>query len=181
MSDDLRNLWQNQPHNPLRMTIEEIHMKAAQFQKKIALRNKREYAAAAIVVVAFTGYAIFLPGALIKAGSILTVVAALFVAYRLHQKGSSRPIPAAMALSSSVEFHRTELERQRDLLRSVWLWYLAPFVPGMVLFGLGMGSLSWACGLAAIFAGVWWLNARAARKLQAEIDALTVAGTQTLT
>ena len=173
MSSDPHGLWQNQPSEPLQMTVEEIRMKAAQFQKKIARRNLREYAAAAIVVAAFTGYAILLPGALIKAGSILTVVAALFVAYRLHRKGSSRPVPAAVALSSGVEFHRKELERQRDLLRSVWLWYLGPFVPGMVLFGLGMGSLIWASGLALVFAVVWWLNARAARRLQSEIDALS--------
>ena len=171
--NDAPGLWQNQPSEPLQMTVEEIRMKAAQFQKKIARRNLREYVAVAIVVVVFTGYAIFLPGALIKAGSILTVVAALFVAYRLHHKGSSRPVPAAIALSSSVEFHRKELERQRDLLRGVWLWYLGPFVPGMVLFGLGAGSVIWASGLAAIFGGVWWLNARAARKLQREIDALS--------
>ena len=50
---------------------------------------------------------------------------------------------------SCLEFHRSELVRQRDLLRSVWWWYLLPFVPGMLLIPVG-SSLDDPLGLLAL-------------------------------
>jgi len=83
--------------------------------------------------------------------------------------------------------HRRELVRQRDALRSVWRWYLAPFVPGLLVFIVGttieagVHAPLWAViatsavslgFVSLIFAGVWALNAYAARKLDQEINSL---------
>ena len=76
-------------------------------------------------------------------------------------------------------WHRSELVRQRDLLRSVPRWYLGPFVPGLVLTLVGLWLAnpggSWRVGLGAafvalVFAGVAWLNFRGARKLDEQIE-----------
>ena len=87
------------------------------------------------------------------------------------------------------DFLRAQLVRQRDALKSVFWWYMLPFIPGlaMILIGNGMetpagqGPPIWVRWLAlavmaGVFAGIWWLNQRVARKLQRhidEIDALT--------
>ena len=81
---------------------------------------------------------------------------------------------------SGLEFLRSELVRQRDLLRSVWWWYLAPFVPGLLLILGGValerpGRWGWlAPGIVAAvtFVGIGLLNQRVARKLQRRIDDL---------
>ena len=85
--------------------------------------------------------------------------------------------------------YRSELERQCEALLSVWRWYLLPFVPGIVVFILGVAfapsagmpmlesiSLSvTGLGFAAIVMGfVWLLNLLAARTLQTEIRALAL-------
>jgi hypothetical protein len=72
-------------------------------------------------------------------------------------------------------------------LRTVWSWYLAPFVPGMVVFLAGvsfteanpaplparLGVFLAGVGLmAAVFAVIWLLNAVAAKKLDAQIAAM---------
>jgi hypothetical protein len=90
-----------------------------------------------------------------------------------------------LGLANGLEFYRRELERQRDLLQSVWLWYLGPLIPGPVvlmvakvriypgqlrLFGLNLGAFT------LFFVLVWMLNQRGARRLQSRIDELDSLG-----
>jgi hypothetical protein len=95
---------------------------------------------------------------------------------------------ASQAGMSVVVFHRVALIRQRDALRSVGTWYLAPFVPGLVLFVLGRyfqfhapgRPLPWdrqiilLCAvIAVLISGInWLLNVCGAERLQREIDHL---------
>jgi hypothetical protein len=90
-------------------------------------------------------------------------------------------MPAGMGLASCLEFHRDELARQRDLLASVWTWYLLPFVPGAACVFIGRFiehperwpwlALSFLF-VALVFVGVGVLNTRVARSLQHKIDEL---------
>ena len=178
--DNLKSLWQNQSVEPVQMSLEEIRQKAEKFQKRIRYRNLREDVGAAI---AFAGFGYFswkfpemrLSFALIAAGT-------LYVLYQLHTKGAARTVPEALALGTCLEFHRRELERQRDLLRGVWKWYLLPLVPGILavlaVSLLHLPPAKWVRTLpivvfwAAGFYGIWRLNDRCADKLQRQIDEL---------
>ena len=87
-----------------------------------------------------------------------------------------------------VEFHRRQLVRQRDLMKSALLWSIAPFIPGVVLITLGRWfqfhapwrSLAWdheviilaAVIMALGFGVIWLVNVLAATKLQRKIDEL---------
>jgi hypothetical protein len=140
------------------------------------------------VVIAFSRNVFALPHILQKVGSVWIIFAAFYAAWQLHRRGSAMS-PERLGQVPLFEFARAQLVRQRDALRSIFWWYLLPFLPGlaMVLVGNGLAVpagngppiwLRWVT-LAAIigaFAGVWWLNQRVARRLQrriAEIDALT--------
>jgi len=189
--NDMTSIWKNQPAVPPAISIEQLHRKSQKLQKRVLWRNLREYVAAAVVVVAFAYYIWLFPFLLLRVGCMLVIAGTLFVVYTLHTRGSARIMPAQFASRSCIEFHREELLRQRDLLRSVWIWYLLPFVPGMVVFLLGLylwtmqqpnapahqGRIAavyllTAAGCAVVFIGVGKLNAWAARKIQREIDAL---------
>lgn len=176
---DLKNLWRDQPMETPPMTLEQIHARG--FQSRVKLRNMIEYVAGAVVVAVFGSYTVILDDPILKAASVLVIVGALVVVFQLHRRGSARPTPAADALA----FHRAELARQREAMRSAWLWYLAPFLPGLILFIVGMllthpdAPLSWKLtlpGLTLLYGGIWfWINRRARRRLEAqiaEIDAL---------
>jgi hypothetical protein len=84
-------------------------------------------------------------------------------------------------MMDAITFYRSELVRQRDLLQSVWRWYLLPFVPGFIVTITGrvlQQGAPWSrlIGTLAVVAGlmwvVWWGNQRAAARLQERIDAL---------
>lgn len=191
---ELRELWQTQELKGEKMSVAEIRGKAHAFERNIRVRNGIEYSAAVIVLISF-GYQTFVgPNIYMRAGALLIVLATFFIVYFLHTRGSARNVPEELGLSASLDFHRASLERQRDLARSIWRWYLLPFVPGMAmtLFGFavrdgvflnqpapiseqGAGGLAifvLAVAMVAFFFFVNALNNRWARKLQAQIDAL---------
>lgn len=176
-NQDLKALWRDQPAEETPpLTLEIIHARG--FQDRIKRRNLIEYVASAFVVAAFGAYIVILPDPLLKIASGMVILGTLVVVHQLHKRGSARPVPGVDALA----FHRAELVRQRDMARSVWLWYLAPFLPGLVLFQAAMildhplAPLSWKLTTPALtlafFIFCWRLNLRAARRLQAMIDEL---------
>ena len=55
----------------------------------------------------------FFPGWMMKTGSALSIVAALFVAWQLHRRGAAQALTANSGMPL-VDFHRAELMRQRD-------------------------------------------------------------------
>ena len=170
----IRSAWQAEPAE--RFVLKEEHMQAqlSKLQRKIKWRNIVEYAAGLSVLIVFTAYAINLTSVWMKIGSVLTIMATVFVLTNLHFRAGLRSQPIEF---ESRSFYISELERQRDVLRSVWLWYVLPFVPGFILFRVGVHLGGWqshpfvadAVGL-LLTAIVIWLNRRAARRLQHKID-----------
>lgn len=172
------------------MSIRDIHVRAARLQDRVRNRNWREYIVAAFLVVAFSWIAWITPDLLVKIGAVLSVVGVIYVSVRLGtlaRAGSPRDLALA---ENWVAFYRGELMRQYTALDSLWRWYLAPLVPGMVLIMAG-GALTpdnpaplfaklivLGVGLAfaaAVFWGVYWLNKIAAGKIKAEIDRIDAA------
>jgi NADH:ubiquinone oxidoreductase subunit K len=118
---------------------------------------------------------------MVRLSKFVLIAGVLFVIGYLNLVARPRALPEAERGDTIIRFHRAELVRQRNILRSVPLWYLFPFVPGLVLgvfaerkegesvFGLAI--------LAVVFALVWWLNRYGASYLDKQIqqvDALTM-------
>lgn len=181
----MKEVWQSQKTEGVRMAVAEVQANAGKFQRGIKNRNLREYAAAVVVLV-FCGFEIWRASdLLVRSGFLLMIAGVAYVAWQLHAKASSKALPEEAGLSSYVEFQRRELERQRDALKSVWRWYLAPLVPGIAVllaaFGRanpGHSKFIWlviaveAVVFGAVFVGIAMLNSAAARKLQKQIDEL---------
>jgi hypothetical protein len=94
--------------------------------------------------------------------------------------------------AACLDFHRRELERQRNLVRGVWRWALVPLLPimGLLLIGRWIGPPAinrsqWLDHLSIIAAAVFmletcvlqwlWCQYRADR-LQDQIDELDALG-----
>jgi hypothetical protein len=174
------HIWQNQPLEKIPMPIEEIRKKAQQFEKRVGRRNLREYAGGALAIAIFTFDLFKFPNPVARAGSALIIAGTLFVLFQIYRRGTPRKAPLDLAPVASVEYYRRELVRQRDLLRSVWLWYVGPFVPGLIVFAIGVtprqaavaGALINAVPLAALLGSIIWLNHRAANRLDRQIAEL---------
>jgi amino acid transporter len=172
---DPKALWRAQETETAPMTLAQIHARA--FQTRVRWRNGIEYVASVFVVASFGWSAVISPWPIMRAGDVMVILATLIVVWQLHRRGSARAVPAAHSLT----FHRDQLVRQRDALRSVWLWYLAPFVPGMLTILVARGLApphDWRRVLvgflvmAILFLLVFALNWFGARRLQKHIDEL---------
>ena len=178
LPDDIRDVWQNQPVENTPMPLEEIRRKARQFEKRISRRNLREYVGAALGIAAFTFYIFKFSSPMIRAGSALIIAGMICIVIQIYKRASPGTLPADAPLTDSIAFHRVELVRQRDLLRSVVWWYIGPIIPGLVVFGLGItprrgaASLLNAVPLLCIFGLVVWANHRAAERLERQIAEL---------
>ena len=178
--NDVQRLWQEQPSEEVQMSAQEVRELAETFERTISRRNRREYAASGFVVVWFSVWAWFAQSALVALGGWLVALAALWVAFQLHRRGTARRPAGEQDVMSGLEFTRLELVRQRDLVRSAWWWYLLPFVPGMALIQAGYALEDpeswavWALGtsVAVTFVGIGLLNQRVARLLQRRLDDL---------
>jgi len=182
---DPRSLWQDQKVEKVVLSLEEIRLRAARFERRIHSRNVREYVAGVVVIGLFTlqlsrahGWRLT-PPALVIAGT-------LYVLFQLHRRASARPLPADLGRQASIAFHRAELERQRDAIRGVWHWYLLPFVPGLAA-GLAVTAIdhginaTWnktAAVFVLVFMGIWALNRRGARTLTRKIEELKAMETE---
>jgi Flp pilus assembly protein TadB len=184
---DAKTLWRNQPSEETVVTLENIRDRAEKFQAQVRRRNVREYLTAPVVVVICGVCMWFFPGWMMKTGSAFFIIAVLFVVWQLRKRGAARMLPENSGMPLVV-FHREALIRQRDALRSMGTWYLAPFIPGLVLFVLGRyfqfhapgRSLPWdrqiifLCAIIVVLISgiIWLVNAWGAERLQRQIDQL---------
>ncbi len=180
---DLKQLWQQQTTPSVVLTPEVLQKQANTFQRRIAWRNGTEYAAGVLVIAVFAFYIKAFPFWLMRLGSAMIIVGSLVLMWQMRRRASSQRTPGSGADMSCLDFHRAALVRQRDALRSVWLWYVGPLVPGMVVFRYGVETAldasapfarGWIANLtiALVLLIVIGINLLAARKLQRQIDKL---------
>jgi Flp pilus assembly protein TadB len=191
--ESARSVWQSQPSmqepgDPALMPMDDLKQKMTRLEKRLLWRNMREYIVAVFVIAAYAFYVWKFTPILMRVGSGLVIAGTLFAMYQLHRRGARKFAAAERSMTACVDFYRSELERQRDALRTVWSWYLLPFMPGMSVFFLGTAvksagiPIDWGRALASFgvtmgvvilaFVIVILVNHRAAQKVQRQIDEL---------
>ena len=177
----LQELWQQQPVEGIRMSIDEIRRRAVKFERRIFWLNAREYAAGGIGAVLLAYSLVHSHDTLSRLAFGLLIAGLTYALGHLYVKG--RPGTASEQVGAQcAEFFLEELERTRKLVSNLW-WYLGPLVPGLLLLTIAsaranpqpMALLRFAIAdlvVAGAFLFVIRLNARAARCLKKQIDEL---------
>ena len=186
--DLVKQVWKASITEPMLPDLATVRASAKRFYRQVRRRNAMEYSACIIVVIWFSGCAVFLQSLAMRIGALMIVLGTLIVAWQLHRIASPA-IPPEGASAEPVLIHqRAQLVRQRNAVASVFYWYLLPLIPGMLVFILapalshGPASLvhapptMWIVLISAIaaFVGVWLLNQRAAMRLQKRIEEIDV-------
>jgi len=181
---DLQALWQSQPpgnDGGTVIALNLIRQLAEELEHRVARRNRREYIAAAIAVAVFGWQMFALPSLLLRIGAGLCIVGAIAIVYMLHRLGTAPMLPSELALTSALEFHRVQLERQRDLHRNALSWYLLPAVPGVLVLAVGhflaqperrSQLIVLSVVMFLFMVGIYVLNRRKAARIQRQIDRL---------
>ena len=176
----IKQAWQASAGLPLLPRIEDIRRHAGRFDRQIRIRNGIEYGAGAIVLAFFSYSAIVETAPLISLAHLLIVLGTSFVMWQLWRRASVPKVPTSASTAELLRHYGRNLERQHHALKWAWLWYLLPFLPGMVLFQIATPAVpgkEWVkvvsvTIVASIFIGAWALNRAGARRLQRAIDEL---------
>ncbi|UZK66004.1 hypothetical protein [Sphingomonas sp. M1-B02] len=185
MTDSISALWVQQHHDAVVPDSAALAAADARLRRTLWRRDAIEYAAGLLVTGIFAHTALRSDDWLIRIACVAIILGTAAVMHNLWQR---RPKAIDPALGTpSLQYHREMLVAQRDSLASVWRWYLAPAVPGVMLYLVAVARASaeqmppaTAWGLAgigalivgAVFGGIHLLNRAAARRLQRSIDAL---------
>jgi hypothetical protein len=185
MNDSLTDLWAQQHRDAAPPTAAELARAGARLRRRVLLRDTTEYAAGLIAAAIFVRMAAQSTDWDVRIACAAIVLGTGITMWNLWRRRPRAP-EAALGVSA-LDFHRGQLVAQRDALASVWRWYLAPPLPGMILLLLARGrgatehmplwSAVAVCALSAlVVAGVFWgihrLNRAAAARVQRAIDAL---------
>ena len=184
-----QKLWQSQPVEVTKMSAEVLRKRALKFERRIWWRNAREYVGSVLSAIVFVYFILHTHDALSRIAYGMFIAGVAVIVIQLRRKGASRSMPGTMGASTCLQFFREELERQRDVVKNVWPWYLAPLVPGFVVLTVAtVLAVPFPASLikvvlmnafvGAVFYLVWKLNVRAARCLQRTIDELYAAENQ---
>lgn len=179
----LKSLWQSQPYsNPdslVAASEQNIQQHISGFRRKITQRNRQESLCAVIVMLIFGYYCWVLPELLLRVGSGLIVLGSAVILYQLQYRAAFKELPAELLGLPSIHYYRAELTRQRDVLRSLWLYQFAPVLPGIGVFFWGMAQpnpadFPWQITSVVLvpFLVVIAMNLNTARKIQIEINKL---------
>lgn len=191
MTDSLLACWSAIAPDATFSAPSDCTLRAARFERKIRRRNILEYAAGTIVMAVFAAFGI---GAIavgehaIAAASWAIVAGVAVVMWQLARRGGTLD---RMPEEPCLDHLRRQYRQQHAALRSVPLWYIGPFLPGIVLFYLAVGAgvareIGWIAalqGLAGpaaatfgIFAAVALANWLAARRLKLTLEQIERLG-----
>jgi hypothetical protein len=171
---ELKRLWQEQTRGAApvfsRVELERVKQRARKFQRTILWRDVREVSVAVGVAVWF-GCGLARPqSGLTRAGNVIVILAAVFIAARLWLSHRLERGPGdGKSVRDTLLIALKELDHQIHLLQTVLWWYLLPVLGGCTLAVLGrdVPAGSKAVSL-AVFVGIgWflrWINLYAVKK-----------------
>ena len=123
------------------MSTDEIRQRIRALDARTRRRNIIGGGAAAIVFCACFWWLRLVPNTIGRIGAALTLIGSAYLLFQIvrNQLGSNARKTSEAGSTASVEFHRAELERQRDFHRGVRFWSrLFLFAPGPLLFMAGL-------------------------------------------
>jgi len=137
-SEDVLDIWQSQSTEGFRMSTEDIRRRIEQMDKKLRRKRFAFYTVCGFLIAFFLAWEAISTNPLQRVGAMLTMLGVGYLAYQVHQNRVRKAPPAENGRVASIEFHRTELERQRDFHRGTRLWSrMLIFVPGPMVFFAG--------------------------------------------
>jgi hypothetical protein len=179
-----QQLWQAQALDAPRISLAFVRQQSDALRRRTRIINAGNYVVtgAGMAYFAWKSAEFFSATPLLSAATVFWLAAALLATLLMRKRIASQQQPAEFGVLDALKFHRRQLERQRDARRGVWRWLPLLFVPGHVMlfmsFFVEVKPIPWkyvVFDAVLIVFGTWIaiaMNARGARRVQKEIDAL---------
>jgi len=167
--EELKLLWHNGA-KPEIVKLDDVILlntmsnKLAKFDKDIKARDNREIAAFIILMPIFAVIAWFVPNWLSKAGALLILPWSVISIYILRSVKKYRTDDPSLPFYDYLVKYRLYIQKEKYLLDTVLWWYVLPCGLACGLFFAGFSRWEGLIMVAAVCAGVWWINYRTIKK-----------------
>lgn len=181
--DPLKALWRSQPTEVPTMPAAYVRHRVTELDKAFRIRNVLEQGACVLALVWCAVVVATAPDVWMQIGVSLLLLGVAYSLFQWRRRVAAQRPQASESASNGIAFYRRELERKRDIHRTLWRWYLLPMMPGAVvvlawnIFGnpdMRDTPTHWiALTVTAIWIAIFLFYERAkAAECQREIDAL---------
>jgi hypothetical protein len=182
--DPLRALWRDQPTKELpEMTLDVLHGRSKRLTRKVSTRKWSETIAGAACMLLLAALGARVAGApLLRLTCLLLVVGEGIVIAGMWRRSTVTAAPVGATTRAFLDYYRAELARERDRLKTIARWYLAPVAPGIFLLPIALcaavrGPTLVAGAITTVATALTYvilvaLYRRSAGKIGREIDAL---------
>lgn len=120
-TNDPRNIWQNQPTEPLKMSYDEIRRRAQELQKKGRLSAILWIVLGVLLAISFGRTAAMTEDPVPRIGWIILSLWCLYGIYQAFRWIWPGPLDSDATPSTSLEYYRRELRRALDYEKSIWM------------------------------------------------------------
>jgi FtsH-binding integral membrane protein len=182
---DPKKIWQDQPTEPIKMSLEEVRRKAQNFQTKSRLKVLAAMVIGLFLCIAFARMAAVVEEMIPRIGWGMMSLYGLYGAYAAYRWMWPRRLAEDATLSTSLDFYRSELERKRDYERHIWrrsgltfcfagvaLALIPELIPALKTPRLLLNAAPFFVLLVIWFVLFFFIRKRNRLKLQREIDEL---------
>jgi hypothetical protein len=183
--NDPQKIWQNQPTEPIKMSLDEIRRRMQKFQTKGRLTVVAQFAIGIILLVFFALTFGRIHQVVSRIGLGVLILWILYFIYATYKGIWPAKLADEAALITSLEFYRRELEKKRDYNRHIWRRSGLPFcfvgmalviMPGLIQAletpRLLLNTVPFFTLLAIWFVAFYFTRKRRLQKLQGEINEL---------
>lgn len=181
--DPMKAVWRGQPTEVPTMPVAYVRHRVNELDKAFRIRNALEQGACVLALICCASLIVTAPDLWIQIGVALLFLGVAYSWVQWRRRVAAYRPQASDSAPAGIVFYRRELERKRDIHRTIWRWYLLPMLPGAAVvlpwnfFGhpLLRGTLiPWfTLATVVVWTTIFLLYERAkAAQCQREIDAL---------
>ena len=178
--DDLKTGWKTEvektgKQQDLTRLVESLEKETKKLDKSIKRRDIMEISIALLLIPVWAWKLFYSASLLQTIGLWIAIVACIYIPYKLLK---ARQVESAKddSLLAFLSVEKSKLEKQKELLETIAIWYLSPLMVAIVLItagskvdDAGVPQISEQlmvyylfCGV--LYVGVYFLNKRAAKK-----------------
>jgi hypothetical protein len=118
--NDPRKIWQNQPTEAIKMSLDEIRRKAQKLQMKARLAALAWFVMGLLLCVFFARSSVKADAVVTRIGFGMLSLWGAYGAYQGYKWIWPGTLAADATLSTSLNFYRKELERRHDYVQHIW-------------------------------------------------------------
>jgi Flp pilus assembly protein TadB len=181
IESELQRRWQSATAAAPAMSLQYVRHRMQTLRRRAQRRNRTEYLGFAFGAGAIVWALTRIDGAALQIAAAATLVGCIYSLWKWQRCAHVAAIEEVVRVGDGLSAYRQELERQHAARHNNWRWYIAPQLPGVIawlvvsvaqnpenlLIYTCVVVLTTLCVVVAMSA-----DARAARRLQHEIDAL---------